>query len=338
MKMDLSVIIPARNASETIARAVNSIPEDSGFTYEILIIENQSEDNTCEVISRLSEENPHIRVLIAENRGVSCARNKGLESAAGDWILFLDADDYLMEDCGSVLSRDISTAAADLYLYSFTAGKKRRYVLAKQGEQKRSDIECMRVQMLSDPTRYMQVWAKLFRRSLIETHSLRFNESLTVAEDSDFTLRYTRYCRSISLNHAMIYHYSVDSPSVMRTYDGTKAAAYLAAMRAGRKVVEGESADIQRAFNRYVLMHLNIVMVRDVFCLENPASFAEKLIQMRNLLQEDIFHAAVQQCRITECTSLRMSSILCLKLHWYLMAGFIYQVRAQQNRRREGTP
>lgn len=336
MNIDVSVIIPVHNAAGTIERAVDSIPKNPGFSYEILIVENQSRDDTPEVIEGLARRDPHIRILTAEQAGVSCARNLGLDAAQGNWIMFLDADDSLLPGSGPILAKAIASQRADLVLFSFESGNSRKYVLSVQGVQEYTQIEHLRVQMLSDPTRYMQVWSKLFRKSLIAAHHLRFDDNLTVAEDSDFTFRFTRYCKSISLSHDLVYHYSVDSPSVMRTYDGTKAAAYLDAMRAGEKIAAEETPAIQHAFTRYVLMHLNIVMVRDVFCRENPDSFSEKIDEMRALLREDSFQKAIGDCQISECRNLRMSAILCLKLHWYRAAALIFQIRASQNSRREG--
>lgn len=336
MRIDLSVIIPAHNAASTIKRTVDSIPKDCNLTCEILIVENQSDDNTSQTVEILANKDPRIQLLTADKKGVSYARNLGLKAATGDWVMFLDADDCLLDGVGPILTDTIRNSKADLVLFSFEAGNIRKYVLSESGERTSRDVEHVRIQMLSDPTRYMQVWSKLFRKSLITDNHICFDENLTVAEDSDFTFRFTRYCKSITLSHDLVYHYSVDSPSVMRTYDGTKAAAYLDAMRAGEKIAAEETPAIQHAFTRYVLMHLNIVMVRDVFCRENPDSFSEKIGDMRALLREDSFQKAIGDCQISECRNLRMSAILCLKLHWYRAAGLIFQIRASQNSRREG--
>lgn len=96
MSAKVSIIIPCYNAALFIEETLRSIVLQSYRDYEVVIIDDGSTDTTKEIISRLKE--PKVNYIFQENKGVSAARNKGLEFSAGEYVLFLDADDLLDPD------------------------------------------------------------------------------------------------------------------------------------------------------------------------------------------------------------------------------------------------
>ena len=95
--VDVSVIIPAYNAIKYIGRAIESIQIQSGLSWELIVVENGSTDDTYNKCLSYADKDNRVKVIQSE-KGVSNARNKGLDSAVGQWICFLDADDYLYPD------------------------------------------------------------------------------------------------------------------------------------------------------------------------------------------------------------------------------------------------
>ena len=88
--MHISVIIPAFNSEATLARALDSVLGQTAPAHEIIVVDDGSQDGTADVAASFEG----VRLLRQENRGVSAARNRGVEEASGDWVAFLDADDY----------------------------------------------------------------------------------------------------------------------------------------------------------------------------------------------------------------------------------------------------
>lgn len=101
---------------------------------EILIIENGSEDGTEAIARTLQLEHPETVRAMCSEKGVSNARNKGLDEAAGEWILFLDADDYLLEEAGAVLRDDLYFTGTDLIVHSYESGHKLIHLCGPGGE------------------------------------------------------------------------------------------------------------------------------------------------------------------------------------------------------------
>lgn len=96
----VSVVLPAYNAENTIVRALDSIAQQTYQNFEVIIVNDGSSDRTCSVVQDYLLASPsfHAVLIDQENRGVSRARNCGIEKAKGDWIAFLDADDEWMPD------------------------------------------------------------------------------------------------------------------------------------------------------------------------------------------------------------------------------------------------
>ena len=335
-----SFIIPCYNAAGTLERVVQSIYADGNDTdeYEVILVINGCTDNTLELAQMLQKKyNMNLRIAESD-KGVSKARNEGIRQAHGKWIAFLDADDMLAESAMRCLLDDGTHVTADLILYGHRKGNETIHIL--EGREKKqlcedNELDKAKLKMISNPTRYMQVWAKLFRKEVIDRNAILFHEQMKLAEDSDFMLRYLRYCEKILFHDEIVYEYSLNEQSTVRTYDGKKVQEYIYSMKESSKGMQDESPAIQGAFEKYVLMHLNIAMVREVFCKQNKASFTDKVRKMREVSNELPFAAYIKNVKMKECTSVRMIPILCLKLRWDLFAGMIYNIRANQNSKRE---
>lgn len=330
----ISVIIPTHNAEKTIMRAVESIT--SQFRdYEIIIVENGSDDKTFDISRKLATNNSKITITQSA-LGVSCARNIGIDLAVGEWIMFLDADDYYLDGAAETIEWCISESSIDMALFSYESGNKKRFIT--NGQIKRysgKQVESVRVEFLKNPTRYMQVWSKLYRTEIIKEKNIRFNEKLVFSEDSDFILRYSKYCKNVVFNPEIIYHYSIDNTSAMRSNKGDKIEKYVLALNETQISVRNESERIRYAFNIYILMHLNIAMVREIFALGCGLSWTRKKKILRMTAMMYIFSNAIKSVYIDDFKGTRMLPILFLRLHLYDMAGLIYQIRSIQNTARE---
>ncbi len=336
MKSDImiSFIVPAYNAEKTLESCIESIISYNAEDLEVLIIENGSSDMTTSISQELEKRDSRIKLYHSE-KGVSNARNLGMQEASGKWIVFVDADDKIKTDQLNNLFDDTKCEDADMILYGHCIQKNIKSVTDKEEIYTGVEIEDIRVKMLENPTRYMQVWAKLLSRELIISNNLEFNTKIRLAEDSDFILRYSRFCKKIVLSPSCIYEYSLNPVSTMRIFDAQKEKDYIYAMNESAKYIDKESSRIQNAFDKYVLMHMNILLVRETFSVLNGKSYTTKFKDMKKVLQFEIFNQVVKRTKISECTSLRMLPIFFVKIHLLHLASSVYLIRAKQNYRKE---
>ena len=137
--------------------------------------------------------------------------------------------------------------------------------------------------------------------------------------------------QSLQLVPASFYRY-LDSPSsVMRTFDGKKVAGYLDALSMTTKRFEHQHEDIQMAGAYYVLMHVNVMMVREVFDINNPASNRQKIQQLKRIIKEPVISSALAKVPLRACRKPRLVPIALLKLRLYCLARMIFTLRSKEN-------
>lgn len=206
----ISIIVPVYNAERTIGRCVESIKAQSFTDWELLLVDNNSKDNSWEEMQRLAQTDGRIRLLTENREGVSYARNNALDNAIGDYICFVDSDDKLEHDYLLSLydfNKSDLTICGYVVDYVDVSGKNIR------AEQKTLTI--LNYNLQSPKTKLVPLfedgfmhfcWNKIFRRSIIETHNLRF-EPFPVNEDYIFVMDYLKYADSISLVDKPLYHW-----------------------------------------------------------------------------------------------------------------------------------
>ena len=327
--VEISFIIPAYNAANILQASVKSIiPLAKKRSIEILIIENGSTDDTTAVACRLEQEYDFVHVYHSK-KGVSAARNLGMSKASGRWLAFVDADDRIYADAFDKAIEE--NEEGELVICGYTKGDTTIDTVNDRSRLAKASVDEIRAELISNPTRFMAVWGKLIKRELVSDGDILFNEALTMAEDSDFMISLTGKCGSIVFDKNVVYDYSLSQGSTVRTYDNSKVKKYITSMECTAQKMKKEPDIVKKAFDRYVLMHLNISMVHETFSPDNKETFARKVSALKKTVSNDIYAKALVRTKISQCKSARMVPILLLKLHMNALAGLIYALRAKQN-------
>ena len=325
----ISIIIPLHNGEDTIIRAVKSVINSRLYRdlIEIVIVENGSTDQSFEIAQKLAAENSNIRVLKSD-KGTSFARNLGIEKSKGKWLIFLDADDYLFETDLDIIVENLITNNTDLCVYNYEKGYKKIELFSEDVELI-DNLNPFLVKSLSEPTKYMTVWGKAFNKRIIDESGLKFNTNLRVSEDSDFYLRFLLVIQSLTISSKTLYHYSIDSPSTMRTFSSDKLEGYIVSLDESSKVLEDSDNSIREAFSLYKLAHFNLIMVREVFHFDNVKSFREKIREMTRLYKMPMFSDPIQNLSVSSVRNLSLVPLFFLKKRLYHLAALVYIIRVR---------
>ena len=332
--VDVSVIIPAYNAIKYIGRAIESIQIQSGLSWELIVVENGSTDDTYNKCLSYAHKDNRVKVIQSE-KGVSNARNKGLDSAVGQWICFLDADDYLYPDTFKSIADIKEISEVKLIHFGHNSGKDRveKETIVYNKVEEYLEFRC---NMVKNPTQYMTVWGKFFDKDIINNNNLRFDSKLALAEDSDFTLRYMQCIKNAIEMRTELYHYSRDNESAVRSYNPETAQRYIKAINHTLEYVEKDCQAVKKAYNQYILIHLLLILVHDTFNISNPANNKQKKDNMKKLLATNCFKKAIDNTRISECKGFRMFPVICIKLHMNWAAILMVKARVYQNNKCSG--
>lgn len=201
----VSVIIPAYNVEEYISKCVCSVLEQTYKRIEVIVVDDGSNDNTGDIVERLSAGNDNVLVAHQENRGVSAARNVGLKVSSGDYVAFVDADDWLevdaIESLLSVVQCESTCVAVGKAWKVLGEGKKENQGSGYEGLENRlaelGPVEC-------------ELPTYLFRYLLPArvAKSERFNEDIAIAEDAEYLYRVLLKCEKYKICDKFIYNYN----------------------------------------------------------------------------------------------------------------------------------
>lgn len=212
--MKYSVIIPVYNAEGTLERCLSGLTAEAYPDAELLLIDDGSTDSSAAICRRYAASDPRIRFLQKENGGVSSARNLGLDQARGEYILFVDSDDYVTSDCFSRMDRADPEGLYDYLLFPyhrFDGFRESRPILPVFASRDPEEVEPMLAHAYGRKWTNAP-WSKRYRRSILEENGIRFHTGLPIAEDTLFNLQYLLRCRSLSIGTEAFYTVSLENP------------------------------------------------------------------------------------------------------------------------------
>ena len=198
----ISVIVPVYNAEAYLHHCVNSILIQSYTDFELLLVDDGSPDRCGAICDEYAAKDCRIRVFHKENGGVSSARNLGLEQAQGEWVTFVDSDDWLAEECFESL---MSADDADLVVGSCMRSSGTKLQVVDNWYDKTTVPDFLNDYL--DKLLLRTPWGKLFKRSIIVENNIHFDEKLRFGEDTLFVFQYLCYCDSIAAVSYCGYNY-----------------------------------------------------------------------------------------------------------------------------------
>lgn len=206
----VSIIVPVYNAKDTIRRCVDSILGQDFTDFELILADDGSTDGSGAICDSYAQADSRVRVIHKENSGVSDTRNRGLAEAKGDYIQFLDSDDWITPEATKLFMRGMEHEDCDMVIASFyrVIGKRVSIKgdIQKEGLLTREDFAD---EMMDNPADfyYGVLWNKFFRREIIEKYHLRMDPRISWCEDFLFNLEYLVHCRNIYVLQAPVYYY-----------------------------------------------------------------------------------------------------------------------------------
>ena len=210
-----SFIVPVYNCEGYLADCVNSVLAVGLNNFEIILVDDGSKDKSGSICDELSEKYDSVKTIHQNNQGVSAARNRGIDEASGEFIVFLDADDSIEpEKFRKILRVAEDDDSIDMLIYGLSFdyyyhGKiYRRDDMAYPAEGSMSADEWTEeFYQLYVNNSISPIWNKVFRKSIIAEHNLKLNESMFLYEDFEFVIRYMSYCDIIYNSTEIVYHY-----------------------------------------------------------------------------------------------------------------------------------
>ncbi len=288
MNDTISIIVPVYNAEAYLTRCVESIENQTYKYFELILVDDGSADGSGKLCDDLKNKYGNISVIHQKNSGPSAARNRGIDSAGGKYVLFCDSDDYIAPDMLQKL-----TAAKELYPERLPVCgiKKISYDSEKDclidGEKIQAVDKCdffkiQKAQLFNAPVN------KLYEKEKLDAFGIKFNPSVSLGEDLVFNADYVirSGCDFSVVNEPLYFYDTGVSNSASKKYLPDILENYIAMDNKFRELIESTRTDMNKYGERYstILLYNIVNAIKNTMSSDNPSSGPEKIRYIKKIL------------------------------------------------------
>lgn len=210
MNPKVSIIVPVYNAEKKLRRCIESILKQDFTAFELLLMDDGSKDGSGNICDEYAASDDRIYVLHKENSGVSDTRNQAIRLARGEYLQFVDSDDWLTPEATGLLAGTMEKHGCDLVISDFYRVVGER--LAHKGDIQEDGLltrEEFAAYMMENPADfyYGVLWNKLYKKSIIDKYKLFMDRETSWCEDFLFNMEYLRHVRTVYALHVPVYYY-----------------------------------------------------------------------------------------------------------------------------------
>lgn len=329
----VSFIIPVYNGEKYIKRCISSIINSikSNSDYEIIVVNDGSKDATKEIIEEIKTNSKAVKTIHQKNAGVSLAREKGIQAASGEWIVFVDADDIVTNDIVSIISEYGSRA--DWLVFS--GNVKDVNVLDSSQLEVKEKILMAILNQSEDPVlkniHLNTVWSKAYRKDLIKKNSIVFETKVYHGEDMLYNIDYMKNCKSVYCIGISVYTLCANNMSAtQRFHKNCVQNDMLFLNQLELRNICGDSVEMLEAFQRIALNGIWISMGQYFAHLDNKKSRHTKIVELAEFLNTEPYRMSIKHCSI-ERNTIRRIIFNMLNFHMYsLVLNFMIIMRKQK--------
>lgn len=225
----VSIVVPVYNVSKFLDRCINSLSNQTLNEVEIILIDDNSTDNSLDICQNWSKKDDRIKVVHKENEGLGLTRNAGIEIAKGEYVAFVDSDDYVDLTMFEKLYNECITHKLDCIYSEFNVDEYPGFrVIPRQEEifEGDNEIEKLRLDIIGAEPSYVSSvkyhcssCKGLYSLSLIKNNNIRFlSERDFISEDMLFNLDFLLASRKVKIVPWQLYHYCLNDSSLTHSY------------------------------------------------------------------------------------------------------------------------
>lgn len=244
--MKFSIILPIYNVEKYLPACINSILEQTFKDYEIILVDDGSNDSSGSICDDYKKRFERIKVIHKPNGGLSDARNVGLKEATGSYIFFVDSDDYLIDN--NVLKRlsdKIEMSSPDVIAFKSikwfeSTGKTTTCSWDLEVSTNAVEPYQKYLELIDKDAYFNSAWSKVIRQSLLVNNNIEFEKGL-LGEDNDWYYKVVEHIQSLELINEPLYVYRQRSGSITKTYTNKNLEHLLWLIEKWGKIInEGE--------------------------------------------------------------------------------------------------
>ena len=331
--VDISIIVPVyKIEKKLLTDCIDSLHKQTSNNIEIILIDDGSPDECGRICDEYGSRDNRIRVIHTENKGVSNARNEGIQNSIGRYIMFVDGDDYLELDACEKCLNKMKTLNADLLLFkvfkdtSFTYNSNKKDLIFTD----KDSIEGVQLSVISHVEQFPGFISgspcmKLYKRDIIIDNGLQFVVGLKKCQDRVFVFDYLKRAKSVIFLDYQGYHYVYNKNSVTNKYN-----PYIEdILKNARDEFENRinnKKKYQEAYDMLCVRFLGEILRLDVLNSQNNISIINRAKRINSLIKDKDYQHAIKHANLRLCGKKNALIFSLIRFRMLLLATYIGRI------------
>lgn len=334
----ISIVVPVYNIpDELLECCLNSIKNQRFRDFEVIIIDDGSPlKSNLTLCKEFADTDSRFVFYQQKNSGVSVARNKGIDSAGGDWILFVDPDDWVAENYLTEMVKYVDTKAdiilCDCYVNSETEENVNHFFNKKNITKDDALIQIFGNNKYYNPP-YIAVgtpWAKMYNVSFLRRNNLQFDVQLRRMQDNVFNLYAFYDAEKIVYVNQSLYHYRIFQNSVSNKYSERVFDDFSKVLNSTERFLKEKNVfnQFEQAYYARIIQSFNSYAKFYYCSKDNPHRFIEKKRHFKKLIQNRIFQNAIRKIDIKQLNMQMRVLCILLRIKSFELYCLAYRLRS----------
>lgn len=326
-----SIIIPTYNPDLALFKqCIESITKQDYLDYELLIVLNGDTNEAQQYIKKTYSKKQNIMILDSPVKGISAARNYGLSKAKGNYILFVDDDDkYLDIHFLEIIDKNTNDI---VFFYHSTNDNYMKKVINTLILDYKNIFDIF---TLNNPFGIdnRSVWNKVFKKSIIEKHNIRFDENITNGgEDALFLLEYALKSRQGCLLDFAPYYHRVSKTSATYKYNINAIDEYTYFSNSYLNILRNNKAPVLAAYYNFCDYIINHIFIIHISHIENKHSFFIRARNIKKLYDKDIVKESIHYVKIKQMTTIaKKATLFLLKMRSRYLLLLLFDIKYRKH-------
>lgn len=331
----ISIIVPVYNVEKYLKKCLDSIIAQTYKNIEVIMVDDGSTDNCGKICDEYAEAHKNFKAVHKKNAGLGMARNTGIQHMSGEYVMFLDSDDYIDPDLVKVLYNALKTNKVDISKSGFrrvdndgNISSERKYNSEVFKGKKAATMFLPRL-IGSSPEKKdsfeMSVWASLYKTSHIKNNTILFpSERDLISEDIIFNIEYTQYANGACVISEIGYNYRYNPLSLTKNYRANKFEACTKLHIYVKNKLKELGYDNK---TQYRLDRIYFVSARGCIAQEtnsnNGFTFKQRIYHIRKICMDDILQNTIDRYPVKKLGFAQRGFLYMVKHKW-CSALYIY--------------
>lgn len=287
----VTIVIPVYNVERYIGKCIESLQQQTYSNIEIILVNDGTKDNSLNIAQEFANADKRIKIISQENQGLSAARNTGIKNATGEYICFVDSDDFVDKDYINLLLESCIKSNADISVCDFYYIDENNHVWNRIKKEERifSNIEALKDIFSGSQITEVMTWNKLYKLSLFRDNNIWFPTG-KLHEDNFTTYKLYYYANHVALITDKLYYYLQRSNSIMGKKFNTKRLDIIQAVEETKSFFKDKPIEMPQELEYYEMStKINLLnnMIRDEFDGIEKDNIIQKIIDKKHQYQKN---------------------------------------------------